>query len=240
MPRFPIKIDDISEGFTKISGDDYKHITKVLRLKVGNNITLFDESSFEHEAKIINITTRDLTLEIQDSKKVKRESDLTLNLFQCIPKSSKFELIIQKATELGVTNIIPVISERTQNIKNFKRDRLNRIAIESSKQCNRTKPLKIYEIVNYYDSFPTYYKSDINIILHIKSNESFKSYLNKYPGKISSVNIYIGPEGGFTNNEIEVAKKNNYTDLGLGNRILRTETAAISAITLLQFYFGDL
>lgn len=240
MPRFPVKNEQISGNIASISGSDYRHITKVLRLKRGDSITLFDEDSTEYSGNIKQINQKDILVEIKESWQSKTESDLNIYLYQAVIKSSRMDLVVQKTTELGVTRIIPVVTERTQNWIKTKLDRLNKISLESAKQCRRTSPPEITKPVNFEKALEKAQDNGLKIILYENSALSLKDHFNKLDGNIKNISVFIGPEGGYTENEIKLAESLGYTALGLGKRVLRAETAAITLISLLQFQFGDL
>ncbi len=133
MARFPISNRNISNRQVIITGSDYRHIVKVLRLKPGHEVVLFDETSFEHVGKIIEINKTQIRVEILTSTKVNVESNTEITLLQGIPKASKMDFIIEKATELGVDSIVPVVTERSQVRETKKALRWQRIALEASK-----------------------------------------------------------------------------------------------------------
>ena len=240
MPRFSIKKNIINNNTAIISGDNYKHIVKVLRLKSGDSLTLFDEDSMEYNGKIEKIDTKQITIIIENQILNNKESEIDINLIQALPnKSNKMDFIVQKATELGVKSISPVYTTRTNPSIKEKRNRWEKIAIEACKQCGRANPPAIYpitEIKNIYSNIST---QSLNLFLYENSQNSLKNYFNNLLQLPGIINIIVGPEGGFTDEEVELAKNSNFHCLGLGPRILRTETACISAISILQFYFGD-
>ncbi len=148
------------------------------------------------------------------------------------------DLIVQKATELGVKNIYPIITERSEVKNTNKIPRWQKIADESIKQCGRSISPKIHSELNFKNIFEQI-KSDLNIIFYeIEENSSIKDVFAN--DQINSVSLIIGPEGGFTENEVKLSLDHSFNSVGLGKRILRAETAAIAAITLIQHYFGDI
>ena len=240
MPRFPINKEQINQDLVTITGSDFKHITKVLRLKEGDSIDLFDNNSTEYSGKISEINSKDIIVRIQDSWAIETESKLQIDLYQSIIKPNKMDLIVQKATELGVTNIIPLTTERTQKGLRAKVDRLNKISTESAKQCRRSKPPIVSETISFKEALLIKNSYGLKVILYENSGIPLRNHLNKYTEAVEKISILIGPEGGFTEEEAKLAEKNDYISLGLGKRILRAETAAITIVSLLQFQFGDL
>lgn len=238
MPRFKINSENIIENNVQISGEDYKHIVKVLRMKVDDNIMLFDSKGYEYDCVIKKISKDGLQAEILTNDEINRESPLNVTLFQAIIKGDKMDLIVQKATELGVTDIYPIITERSEVKNTNKIPRWQKIADESIKQCGRSISPIIRPELNFKYIFEQN-KSDLNLIFYeIEENSSIKEVL--VSDQIKSVSLIIGPEGGFTINEVKLATDNDFITVGLGKRILRAETASIVAITLIQHYFGDI
>ncbi len=244
MPRFPIRKEPSTEDDGTLRGtiseSDYTHITKVLRLGAGDRITVFDTESTEYEGTITDISTGTIALQVHDIRLLRTEPGLELNLFQAILKGNKMDGIISQATQLGVSGIFPVISERTQVRSTAKVDRWNKIARESTKQCGRVTPPVVSEPVDFRDSFGLRKQSEVKIIFHENKDELLADYTYSLTKPVNSVNVYIGPEGGFSEKEVASAKENGYTVLGLGKRILRAETASVVSLALLQSHFGDI
>ncbi len=244
MPRFPIGKKFVSKGGKVLRGiispSDYSHITKVLRLKPGDRITVFDEECFEYHGVISNIYSGTIELCVDDFRSVETESPLELNLFQAILKGSRMDGVIRQTTQLGVSGIFPVISERTQVRKTDKADRWNKIALESIKQCGRSNAPIVSQPIDFSTSLKTRSKSELKIVFHEKHNELLCDYMNSRSAEVKSINVLIGPEGGFSDAEVSSAEENGYNALGLGKRILRAETASVVSLALLQSYFGDI
>ena len=244
MPRFPIIKDLSSEDdgilLGTISESDYTHITKVLRLAAGDRITVFDTESLEYEGVIMDISSGTIAVQVADTRRLQTESKLELNLFQAILKGNKMDTAISQATQLGVLGIFPVISERTQMRSTAKVDRWNKIARESTKQCGRTVPPAVSEPADLQRSLEIRNESEMKIILYENQSELLRDYMNSYRKSVKTINIFIGPEGGFSEQEITLAKEKDYTVLGLGERILRAETATVVSLALLQSRYGDI
>ncbi len=244
MPRFPIiknlfsEDDGILRGI--VSESDYTHITKVLRLGAGDRITVFDTESTEYEGVIMDISSGTIAVQVVDTRRLQTESKLELNLFQAILKGNRMDGIISQATQLGVSGISPVISERTQVRSTSKIDRWNKIARESTKQCGRATPPVVSQPIDFQDSFGIREQSEMKIILYENQDEMLRDYLRSLTKSVNSINVYIGPEGGFSEKEVALAEENGYTALGLGKRILRAETASVVSLALLQSHFGDI
>ena len=238
MPRFKINQVQITGNNVIIAGDDYRHIVKVLRFSVNDKIILFDIKGFEYDCVIKEILKKELTLEIIHQYTIDRESNLHISLFQGITKGDKMDLIVQKVTELGVNFIYPVATERSEVRNTNKISRWQKIADESIKQCGRTKSPSVNTEIKFNELFDIP-KSDLNLIFY-ENEKSLKIKNLKNNKNINSVSILIGPEGGFSENEVRLAENNDFKSIGVGPRILRSETASIAAITLLQHHFGDI
>ena len=216
------------------------HIAKVLRLKPGTPLTVFNGQGGEYQATLHEIDKRRVSVEIGNHSTREVESPLSIHLAQAISRTDKMDFVIQKAVELGVTSITPLISVRC-NVKlsterwQKRLTHWNGIIISACEQSGRNTlpilnaPIKLTE---YLPSLP-----DLRgVIATPEGNQSLK----EIEGPISGFKVLIGPEGGFCDDEIEQAKQFNFADLKMGPRILRTETAALAAITMLQTSFGDL
>lgn len=240
MPRFPITTDQINENEAIVTGNDYKHIVKVLRLKPGDDITLFDNNSTEYYGNIREINKKEIMVEISESKIVNTESPIEITLLQGLPKADKMDYIIEKATELGVHRVVPVITERSQIRERDRKKRWDRIALEASKQCGRTKPAIVENTLNFDDAAKLYSKGELAVILQVNSQISVKDYIKKSLQAPQNIVLFVGPEGGFTDNEVLLGNEMGFISLGLGPRVLRTETASLSVLSVFQFHYGDL
>lgn len=246
MNRFFVSKEDIDDYIVTIKGDDIKHIKNVLRLKENDEISVCDNNDNDYIVKLDSISNEAVKGTIVERINIIRESNINITLYQGFPKSSKMDMIIQKATELGVKKIVPVITDRTivkikdKKKENKKIERFKKIAIEASKQCKRGTIPEITSVMSV----------DM-IVDEIKKNESFtivpyedenKLGLKNFIGEVKNkdINIIIGPEGGFTESEISKFKDINSKIISLGPRILRTETAGFTAIAIIMYELGDI
>lgn len=234
-----------------IKGEDLKHISKVLRLKNGDVVEVCDGLNSEYISKIESINKEDVMLSIIDKKNSTKEPPIQVVLYQGIPKSTKMDLIIQKATELGITNIVPVEMERTivkfksDKDKNKKIDRWQKISIEAAKQSKRGILPTVQPPFNFIDAIEHSKMNDINILPYEnEDNKGFRHIINSLSKEtrdsIKKIGIWIGPEGGFDKSEIDKALKNNLHLITLGPRILRTETAGFTILSIVMYELGDL
>jgi len=180
--------------------------------------------------EVEEITRRHIVGNIKEEIKKNVEPKLHVALYQAIPKKpALFELIVQKATEIGVTEIFPLITERTQKRRLSKFDRLVTIATEAAEQSGRTKVPVIRHPVNYDEVVP---KLKHGFIAYEYEDEKFLSDYSDEIAKSDQINIIIGPEGGLSENEIALTEEADLKPFSLGKRILRMETAAIAALSL--------
>jgi 16S rRNA (uracil1498-N3)-methyltransferase len=247
MSRFFIKQTDITSNTINISGEDVNHIKNVLRLKCGNNIILNDCSGTDYIVEIDRFGENCIYTHIIDSYKNETEPGINITLYQGLPKSDKMDLIIQKSIELGIKKIVPVITERTivkiedkKSLEN-KVKRWQRIALEAAKQCNRGFIPLVEFPITYKKALEISKETDLSLIPYEKeSSNSLRKYMEQAKkGRIRNVSVIIGPEGGFTENEVEAAIDAGINSVTLGPRILRTETAGIAILSILMYELGD-
>ena len=196
----------------------------VFRLGVGDRVILFDGSGDEFILEIKKITKDKAELNILEKRKG-IISEKEISLFVGIPKKDKFEWIVEKATELGVSHITPMITERSEK-KDINNVRINKIIIEASEQSGRATLPILHEVDTLEKAL-----SGIKIPLIVCDGSGEKS-TEKIFSKDNKLSIFIGPEGGFTEKELLIFKNNNAKIISLGDQTLRTETAAVSALSL--------
>jgi len=240
MPRFPITPGQIKNEIATITGPDYRHIVNVLRLRPGSSLTLFGQDGIEYLGEITEINRREVKVLIKGSGRPETESRLNIILLQGIPKGDKMDWIVEKSTELGVTTIIPVITERSQVKESRKIQRWQRIADESIKQCGRVKAPNILKPLTFNGAIKLCNNSSLKLIFYEKSKNNLRQEFKDITQPINNIRLLIGPEGGFSEAEVELARGEKFIPVGLGPRILRTETASIVALSILQFLFGDI
>lgn len=241
MYNFFVAKESVNGNKVKITGTDYNHITNVLRLKVGEEI-LISVLGASHLSKIEDIDDSAVTVEIIKENYQDTSLPVKIHLFQGLPKSDKLELIIQKTVELGVESITPVEMERCVvkldgKKKDGKTARWQAIAESAAKQSKRTNIPKVESVLSYKQMLEKVRDLDLFIIPYenAKGMQATKETLQSIKSGMS-VGVLIGPEGGFSDNEIELAKLLNAKTVSLGKRILRTETAAITAVSMLMLY----
>lgn len=224
--------ENITQGTATITGDDAHHISRVLRMKAGDALSLCDGAGNEYDAVITAISQDAVSCTVGERHASEAESPVRVTLFQCLPKTGKMELIVQKCTELGVFAIVPVVSARCVVVPNKdydkKRERYNRVALEAAKQSRRgmiPTVLPLIELkkidVKSFDLFLIAYEDE--------NTFSLKQALRaaKQPATIA---LLIGPEGGLEESEVAQLVKAGAKSVSLGPRILRTETAGMAML----------
>jgi 16S rRNA (uracil1498-N3)-methyltransferase len=247
LNRFFVLPENIKNEMLAITGSDVKHIKNVLRLKKGEKIEVFDGTGREYTVIIENVTDK-ISGKIISKKDIKNEPGPRIILWQGLPKGSKIDFIIQKCTEVGVSRIVPLITERSivkiepQKVAQ-KQKRWQKIAVSAAEQSGRVEVPRIDEPVDFTTALENSDKKLLNIIpWEIESKLTLKGILKKNQEFINSpnpvINIFIGPEGGFTHREIEKAKSAGLIPVSLGPRILRTETAGLAVLVMVLYEIG--
>jgi 16S rRNA (uracil1498-N3)-methyltransferase len=223
-----------------VGGSAANHIMRVLRLRDGDLLTLFDGLGGEYAARIAALGKDSVQVDVQEHRAIERESALHLTLIQGISRGERMDWVVQKATELGVSRIVPLLTERSvvrldERQSERKLQHWRAITISACEQCGRNRvptldaPVALYEMLRAVDP------ESVRILLSPAGALRARDLAR--PSKIA---MLIGPEGGLSDNEEEAAVKAGFERVQLGPRILRTETAAIAALTALQHDFGDL
>ncbi|WP_159565933.1 16S rRNA (uracil(1498)-N(3))-methyltransferase [Budvicia diplopodorum] len=223
-----------------LSDDAANHVGRVLRMQPGNKVLLFDGSNQVFSAEITLVDKKQVRVQIADQQVDDRESPLNLHLGQVISRGEKMEFTIQKSIELGVNIITPLVSERC-GVK-LDRERLEKkvqqwqkIAIAACEQCGRNQIPLIRPAIRL-EEWCAEPDEGLKLNLHPRASQS----INTLSMPIKDIRLLIGPEGGLSQEEIDMTARHGFTDILLGPRVLRTETAALTAIAALQIRFGDL
>lgn len=217
-----------------------QHVGLVLRMKEGEHITLFPGDGSEYSATLCEVQKKLIKAHIDTASPVNRESPRAIHLAQAIAKGEKMEWVIQKAVELGVASITPLLSDRSvvrldQERLNKKQQQWQAIAIAACEQCGRNRVPVVHPALTLHHYLETD-TSNYKLILSPQATHSWPTI-----GDASAeITLLIGPEGGFTEQEVESALQQQAHAIRLGPRILRTETAAITALGILQMQYGDL
>ncbi len=224
-----------------IRGPDANHIKNVLRLQPGDEIRLFDGTGFEYEARITHLSSSRVDVSILGGFASSAESPVEIIIAQAFLKEKKMDGLVRRLSELGVTRWIPFFSDRSVSRPDSKRlsgrsQRWKKIARESVKQCRRGRIMEIADTVSFEAVLNIGKESDLKVVFW--ENES--NTLSLTGQRFKRVFAVLGPEGGLTLREIEIARSLDFVTASLGPRILKADTASIAAATLFQFLFGDM
>lgn len=219
-----------------ISNDDIFHIVKVMRMKINDQFEINNDGDI-YLAQINSLAPFSFKI----LKKIDENHELKtkITLLYCLPKGDKIDLVLQKATELGVNQIVLVNSSRciakiNDENKEKKLARFNKIIKEATEQCKRNNLPALKDVIKFNEI--SNYQSDLNLIAYENSkmsNQELKDILRNFKG--NTVTILIGAEGGFSKEEVEYALKNNFISISLGNRILRSETSVFNLLSILGY-----
>ena len=241
MFNFFVTKDKIVDGKATIDGGDFNHIKNVLRMKIGDEF-LISHDGISSLCKIFEFSDSAVIAKIIEKDYQNTELSVKFYLFQGLPKSDKFELVIQKAVELGVYEIIPVEMDRCVvkldgKKKNSKVERWQAIAESAAKQSKRTLIPKVSEVLTFKQAVDLAKSLDLFAVPYecASGMQATKDFLSKIKSGFS-VGVFIGPEGGFSDNEINLATSSGGTTVSLGKRILRTETASITTLSMLMLH----
>jgi 16S rRNA (uracil1498-N3)-methyltransferase len=208
-----------------LTGDEARHLAAVMRAKIGDEVILFDGSGAEFIARVAVLKKHAVELTILERREVSRELPFELTLAVALPKGERQKWLVEKATELGVTRLVPLITERgvAQPVESAL-ERLRRSVIEASKQCGRNRLLEIAAPCLAVEFFATEPKAATRLIADF-SGQPLANIVVSHDAPICAA---IGPEGGFTSAEVAAATSADWQTVSLGNRILRVETAAVA------------
>lgn len=242
MPKFFVSKDNIVDHTITINGENANHIANVLRAKSGDEIIVGDGEGLDYTCEITEVSKKQVIAKITDITSNNAEPSTKITLFQALPKSDKMELVIQKCIEIGIDCIVPVETEhcvvKIKGKEEKKLARWNKIAEAAAKQCGRGKIPKVESILSFKDAVKYSKNLDTALIPYEREQEnSLKNFCRNFKG--TSIGIFIGPEGGFSAEEIEFAKNNGIQPVTLGKRILRTETAGLVASVILLYELED-
>lgn len=239
MKRFFIEKEKQNNQTVIIEGEEFHHMTNVLRLNQGDEIEICFNDGMIHSAILEEINKKFARANIVESKESRAEAKIEVVLFQALPKGEKMDWIVQKATELGITSIVPFESRFTVAKIGAASERLQKIAVQSSKQCGRAVVLKVITPLKFKEMIAMLNQYDIVLFANETEQEQGFFSLKEYDGK--RVAIIVGSEGGFASEEIEqIVALQNVHSISLGNRILRCETAAITLAGIVMHELGEL
>lgn len=247
MRRFFTEPENISSDYVNIT-EDASHITKVLRMSIGDRIIVFDGTGYEYTAELTSIDKNKCIAKIVSKTYSEQEPNVKVVIYQGIPKSDKMDMIIQKAVELGATSIVPVSMDRcVTKLDNAKKlsekvKRWNKIAVEAAKQCGRGILPSVEIPLKFSQAVDKLKQTELSIMPYeVLGHSGVSSLRNKLnTTNATDIGVLIGPEGGFSDAEAEYAKENGINMVGLGKRILRTETVSSVILSAILYESGEL
>lgn len=246
MPKFFTARENIKDTTLIIDSEDANHLKKVLRINVGDKITVCDGAGIDYTVKVSEIGKNEIECDIIDRKKSDTEPYINITLYQGLPKAGKMDYIIQKNTELGISRIVPakltrcVVKLENKAAEDKKCERWQKIAIEASKQSGRgivpeiSSPMTVDEIIEDVKDYDLVF-----VPYECEEQSRLKTIVESVPDA-KNIAFIIGPEGGFDISEIEKLKAAGIKTVTLGKRILRTETAAEAVVSMLMYAYNEI
>ncbi|HYQ48139.1 MAG TPA: 16S rRNA (uracil(1498)-N(3))-methyltransferase [Thermodesulfovibrionales bacterium] len=223
----------------ELTGDKFHYLSVVLRSVPGDTLIITGADGSSFHARIASFGKRTAHLDILDRCEPIPEPPLGIVLFQALLKGEKMDLVIQKSTELGVSQVVPVITERSLVRGTRKLQRWRKIAEEAARQCGRVSIPDIAELQELPAAVKNADASSPRVIFWEQGGEPFSAILGTAADS-DRIILFTGPEGGFSEAEVSVANSAGFRTASLGQRILRAETAAIAAVSITQYVLGDL
>jgi 16S rRNA (uracil1498-N3)-methyltransferase len=246
MPKFFVTEDKIAENQIIIDTEDVSHISRVLRLGAGDCVTVCDSRGMDYEAEIVQMEQKQIICAVKSKKPSDSEPNIKVTLFQGLPKASKMEYIIQKTTELGISEIVPVKLARcvvkidNQKDEKKKTERWQKISEAAAKQSGRGVIPKIDAIMTLDEVIEKSNEFDLFFVPYeCEEQKTLKEILLSKPN-VKTVGFLIGPEGGFDIAETEKLHNAGIETVTLGKRILRTETAGEAVLAMTMYEIGDI
>lgn len=246
MPKFFVTQDKITENQIIIDTEDVAHISRVLRLGIGDHVTVCDSQGTDYETEIAEMEQKQIVCSITEKRASESEPNIKVTLFQGLPKASKMEYIIQKTTELGISEIVPVkLSRCVVKIDNKKDerkklDRWQKISEAAAKQSGRGIVPQISEIMTLDEVIKRSKEFDLFFVPYECEEQKTLKEVLLSRSDIKTVGFIIGPEGGFDPAETEKLHESGIDTVTLGKRILRTETAGEAVLAMTMYEIGDI
>jgi 16S rRNA (uracil1498-N3)-methyltransferase len=246
VPRLFIDETRLAEDLIVLSDEDHRYLTRVLRLGLDDKVILFDGKGGEAEARIVRVGPRALEAKIEERRHGDKARGPDITLIQALPKAEKFDWVVQKCTELGVSRIIPVSTDRavvrlTDLRASGRRTRWQKIAREAARQCGRNHVPDVEAVTPFDVALRSTNKDAFRVLFWEGARQHpLRSLLPPKESSPERVVLAIGPEGGFDQAEADLAREIGFLHAGLGPHVLRSETAALAALAIVGFAFGDL
>lgn len=251
MPRFFENQKLALNADFMLNKENSQHCSKVLRMRENDQIEVCNGGE-DYICNIVNISADCVTCKVVEIKDIISEPSVDVALFQCLPKGDKLESVIQKSVELGVKKIVPVLSSRCVSRPDEKKsakktERYNKIAKSACEQSGRGHIVTVEPTISFKQALSDVKSADISIMFYEGGGEPIAKIMEQNADKLQkcgdnrpTVAIMIGPEGGFSDEEVELARNSGIINATLGKRILRTETAPLAAITTIMLLSGNM
>lgn len=245
MALFFLRGKNIGGNLATFAEEEARHIKRVLRLKRGDTISAFDDQGKRYRLTIVDETAKTVIARIDSSWEVSSDRRVDILLGVGVPKGDRFDYILQKSTELGVTEIVPFLSSRTvvKVLAEKKASRIlrwRRIILEAVKQCGSPHIPQLEELCTFPGVLKRTTGCDLKIMLYEESFDFSLKRILEEREQVNSVALLVGPEGGFSKEEVGSARESGFAVAGLGSNILRVETAAVAALAMIQYRFENL
>lgn len=239
MHTFYVQPNQIGEDSTEIIGSEHHHLRNVLRLNIGDYVRIIDGIGNILFAEISNIQNVSTVVNIIDHQfQLNKKPEICL--YQGIPKNDKMELILQKTTELGITKVVPVMTKRSLQVTNENRiERWKKIVISATKQCQTPWLTHLSEVHKFNECLKQLHLYDLKIILWENEEQNHIRTILQQTEDPGSVAVFVGPEGGFEEEEVKYAVEYGCKPVSLGSNILRTETAAIAITAIINYVYRN-
>ena len=242
MHKFFVDTSCIEKDIITIQGDDAHHIFRVLRLKEDDEIVVCDKNGTDYYCAIKSLSSDTVVAWILKKEISASEAPINIVLYQGVPKGDKLETVIQKCVELGAVKIVPVAMKRSVAIikdAKKKQERMQKIANEAAKQCGRARLVEISQVMNFKEAIKDCETADLKLLPYEAETEGKLRACLKENKNAKNIAVFIGPEGGFDEGEVALARESGFTTVTLGPRIMRTETAPIACISAIMYELGD-
>jgi 16S rRNA (uracil1498-N3)-methyltransferase len=245
MRRFFVRPEDVGAGILRLRGDEADHLARVLRLEPGAQVIVFDGHGHEYVVLVERLEFDGVVCRILRHTAIQLTQTVAITLGQGLPKADKFAWVIQKTTELGVAEIVPLITDRV--IPHFapghvltRVGRWEKLAREACKQSGRATVPHLWAPTPLDAFFTSSQNAELKLVLWEGEDKRLLRPVLTAAERVASVAVLVGPEGGLTAQEVARGEAHGFVVVGLGKRLLRTETAGVVAVALLQYQFGDL
>jgi 16S rRNA (uracil1498-N3)-methyltransferase len=238
IPRFFESAELAPNQSWVLSDEVTQHVARVLRMRVGDTLILFNGSGSEFECELTQVEKRSATVTVKSQTDISRASPLHVHIGQALSRGERMDYAVQKATETGMSEMTPLTTERSEvRLKEDRQDKRLRhwqqVAISACEQSLRNELPTIHP-VSSLEEWITSVEADLKLVLHHHSAKPLADF-----DQPTSVALLIGPEGGLTEAEVELAQQQGFQPVAFGPRVFRTETAPVAALSILQYLWGD-